>query len=138
MRISDWSSDVCSSDLPRALWMRSGEWKSSRLKLLLQGRHRVGLECGEPEKAKARALRAAFPHPVPFPRSRGKCDRVGGSRPGCIAALLRALASGPTIIWRSLRDSNPCFSLERVTSWASRRREGGGAWRSDEHTPALQ
>src|SRR3546814_10084650 len=42
---------------PRALWMRSGEWKSSRLKLLLQGRHRVGLECGEPEKAKARALR---------------------------------------------------------------------------------
>src|SRR3546814_7567082 len=80
MRISDWSSDVCSSDLPRALWMRSGEWKSSRLKLLPQGRHRVGLECGEPEKAKARALRAAFPHPVPFPRSRGKGDRVGGSR----------------------------------------------------------
>ena len=27
--------------------------------------------------------------------------------------------------WRSLRDSNPCFSLERATSWASRRREHG-------------
>ena len=27
------------------------------------------------------------------------------------------------VVWRSLRDSNPCFSLERATSWASRRRE---------------
>jgi hypothetical protein len=27
--------------------------------------------------------------------------------------------------WRSLRDSNPCFSLERAASWASRRRERG-------------
>src|SRR3546814_1063324 len=90
--------------------MRSGEWKSSRLKLLLQGRHRVGLECGEPEKAKARALRAAFPHPVPFPRSRGKGDRVGGSRPGCIAAPLRALASG-----RSEEHTSELQSLMRIS-----------------------
>ena len=27
------------------------------------------------------------------------------------------------ILWRSLRDSNPCYSLERAMSWASRRRE---------------
>ena len=27
------------------------------------------------------------------------------------------------IYWRSLRDSNPCYSLERAMSWASRRRE---------------
>ena len=27
------------------------------------------------------------------------------------------------IFWRSLRDSNPCYSLERAMSWASRRRE---------------
>src|SRR6266513_2226879 len=27
------------------------------------------------------------------------------------------------IRWRSLRDSNPCYSLERAMSWASRRRE---------------
>src|SRR6266446_668712 len=27
------------------------------------------------------------------------------------------------ISWRSLRDSNPCYSLERAMSWASRRRE---------------
>src|SRR3546814_4883721 len=113
---------------PRALWMRSGEWKSSRLKLLLQGRHRVGLECGEPEKAKARALRAALPHTVPFPRSRGKGDRVGGRRPGCIDEPLRALAKGPTSIWRSLKDSNRCFSLERVTSCASRREARRVGW----------
>src|SRR3546814_16028079 len=99
---------------PRALWMRSGEWKSSRLKLLLQGRHRVGLECGEPDKAKARALRAAFPHPVPFPRSPGQGDRVGGSRPGCIAAPLRGPGSGPTVLRHSLRDSDPGFIL----AWA--------------------
>jgi hypothetical protein len=30
-------------------------------------------------------------------------------------------------IWRSLRDSNPCYSLERAMSWASRRRERGVA-----------
>src|SRR3546814_2460907 len=29
---------------PRDLWLRPGGWKSSRLKLLLKGRHRVGLE----------------------------------------------------------------------------------------------
>src|SRR3546814_12880429 len=65
---------------PRALWMRSGEWKSSRLKLLLQGRHRVGLECGEPEKAKARALRAAFTHTVPFPQMRRASGRENGGQ----------------------------------------------------------
>ena len=33
------------------------------------------------------------------------------------------------ISWRSLRDSNPCYSLERAMSWASRRRElRPGAW----------
>ena len=26
-------------------------------------------------------------------------------------------------VWRSLRDSNPCFRRERATSWAARRRE---------------
>src|SRR3546814_20908345 len=62
MRISDWSSDVCSSDLKR-----------------------------KPAHC------AGFPHPVPFPRKRGKGDRVGGSRPGCIAAPLRTLASGPPL-----------------------------------------
>ena len=31
------------------------------------------------------------------------------------------------ILWRSLRDSNPCYSLERAMSWASRRRERGAA-----------
>lgn len=31
--------------------------------------------------------------------------------------------NGPLILWRSLRDSNPCYSLERAMSWASRRRE---------------
>ena len=30
------------------------------------------------------------------------------------------------IRWRSLRDSNPCYSLERAMSWASRRRERWG------------
>jgi hypothetical protein len=29
----------------------------------------------------------------------------------------------PLFLWRSLRDSNPCYSLERAMSWASRRRE---------------
>src|SRR3546814_13002122 len=105
--------------------MRSGEWKSSRLKLLLHGRHRVGLECGEPEKAKARALRAAYPHPLPFPRSWGKGDRVGGSRPGCLAAPLSAPAWGPPIFTRYLRDSTPGFSPERATAPSSRRRELG-------------
>src|SRR3546814_21175468 len=57
---------------PRALWMRSGEGKSSRLKLLLQGRHRVGLECGEARKAEARALRGLSPIPFPSPASGGR------------------------------------------------------------------
>src|SRR3546814_18759291 len=29
MRISDWSSDVCSSDLGNATWSDTGEWKTS-------------------------------------------------------------------------------------------------------------
>src|SRR3546814_6962149 len=50
MRISDWSSDVCSSDLPcRAVRCATGPWQRSTLSLhgsaLRSEERRVGKEC---------------------------------------------------------------------------------------------
>jgi hypothetical protein len=42
---------------------------------------------------------------------------------GACSPSFRSISCSSGVVWRSLRDSNPCYSLERAMSWASRRRE---------------
>ncbi len=66
---------------------------------------------------------ASFGPPAPVLRAKRSCGTLperAGKRGQQKTPCHR---HGVLVVWRSLRDSNPCFSLERATSWASRRRE---------------
>src|SRR3546814_14153422 len=94
MRISDWSSDVCSSDLPAAAPLRSGKGKPSiaiaisRLPLTREKQLRLSDECG--------------PY-IPPSRRRGRPLTMNLSDwPGHPSALCPALAAPPSRSVKSL------------------------------------
>ena len=88
---------------------------------------RVPLRSPGPRAAAAAAARPSVGDRMRFVREpdagRSACPvRGAGLETGADQGL-----SAPVLdsTWRSLRDSNPCYSLERAMSWASRRRERG-------------
>src|SRR3546814_10233426 len=71
MRISDWSSDVCSSDLPRhpggTSWHTGGDREHGRLPLLPPGRiHYRGMDIGGRRLAPLGRLNRSFPRALTF------------------------------------------------------------------------
>src|SRR3546814_15850850 len=81
MRISDWSSDVCSSDLAEVEWMAAREWARTTDDVLWR-RSKLGLHFTEAEVGRLRAcLEAIAAKPVLVDGSSlSRCDREVAAR----------------------------------------------------------
>src|SRR3546814_3877743 len=115
MRISDWSSDVCSSDLPVLAVHARGGLLHDRLRVDDADRHAFGGAEGE---ILDRALRLRAPIGVGGNRNRAQRIGFGAGRLSHTASIRPALVEGPL------------FSCDR----RSRVKNG----RSEEHTSELQ
>src|SRR3546814_7076951 len=128
MRISDWSSDVCSSDLGR--WSRGSNWLSSSLyTFLIVGPGLIaepGIAPREPVRPVARS------RPEPFVRERR--GRRGVQRGEQILSIRPVGERGGRI---DMAEGSGIVEARAPQARAAPDVGGGGAGRSAEHTTEL-
>src|SRR3546814_17529966 len=88
MRISDWSSDVCSSDLDAGLARGHGGAGACVAAILARRRHRAARAAGGPQPR--------WPRRHVFTSPRARRPAMSSILPSCCAALLAALARFPS------------------------------------------